>query len=615
MDAFNKMALSYGAETVKRLLAVLAAALAAVAVPAAEPDLKDYRTAATAIRAKTGPATATSSGKAGYLGVRLATDAAGKVAVADVAIDSPAARADLRVGDFIVELDGTPVASEGQFLDRLAAKSPGETVKLTLQRGGTRVIAAARLDSPSHPLLAGKLRPLLGVQVAPVINGEGATIEHVEPGSSAERAELKVGTVLLKVDDTVIKTQESLAEVIAKLKPGDPVTLTLAAGGKAEKMRVAIGSEKVAEEQRPASFGPGSRYWTRPTFRLGIIGVEFSDIKHNPKIPPAAWQDAMFSHGTYTDKSVTGQKVHGSMYDYYLEQSYGALKIEGRAFDYVEVSKKRADYTLGRKADLLTEALDMLLARDPDALKDLDGVFFIYAGGRFPVPRGSLYWPHRASVSFRGKRWPYFICPEGGQRMTSNSVFCHEFGHMLGLPDLYARPEIPGMEGVGVWSAMANQVGNGRPQHFDAWSKAKLGWLKPVVIDPAVKQKLLLAPVEDSPNECFQIPIRPDGREYLLLENRRKKGFDASLPAEGLLIWRVVAERPILEEAHGIQGPSGPRLFVDRVPYPGPANDSFTPYTTPASRSQLGGGTPVYITNITRLADGRISFQIGYEFH
>ena len=95
----------------------------------------------------------------------------------------------------------------------------------------------------------------------------------------------------------------------------------------------------------------------------------------------------------------------------------------------------------------------------------------------------------------------------------------------------------------------------------------------------------------------------------------RKKGFDTSLPAEGLLIWRVVGNRPILEESHGVEGPAGPRMFLDKVPYPTVCNDAFTPFTMPSSRSQLGGGLPVYITNITKLADGRISFQIGYEYY
>ena len=124
----------------------------------------------------------------------------------------------------------------------------------------------------------------------------------------------------------------------------------------------------------------------------------------------------------------------------------------------------------------MTEALDKLLARDgKDALKDFDGVFYIIAGRRMTVPRGSLYWPHRASVTHNGKSWPYFICPEGGQRMANISVFCHEFGHMLGLPDLYARPENPGMEGLDIWCAMANQAPNGKPQHFSAWCKDQLG--------------------------------------------------------------------------------------------------------------------------------------------
>ena len=135
------------------------------------------------------------------------------------------------------------------------------------------------------------------------------------------------------------------------------------------------------------------------------------------------------------------------------------------------------------------------------------------------------------------------------------------------------------------------------------------------MIDPAVKQKLVLSPVEGSSKECFKVLLRPDGSEYLLLENRKKTGFDESLPGEGLLIWRVVGNRPILEESHGIDGPAGPRMFPSFVPFPSPANDSFTPFTIPSSRSQLGGGLPVYITNIRRLGDGRITFQVGYAYH
>ena len=461
----------------------------------------------------------------------------------------------------------------------------------------------------------------LGVQVVAAKEGEGVTIEQVVPGSVADKAKLKVGETILKIDDTAVTGPEKVREVLSAKKPDDTLTLTLLLAEKKVEMKLKLEPEG---DPRRRVGGPtgggwnrGPRYWTKPTYRLAIILVEYPDVKHNKDIPPEAWEKAMFGRdGTYK-KTATGQDAHGTMYDYYLEQSYGNLKIEGRAFPYVQVKKKREEYgtSNGNRTELLTEALDKLLARDgKDALKDFDGVFYIYAGGRMTVPRGSLYWPHRASVSHNGKSWPYFICPEGGQRMANISVFCHEFGHMLGLPDLYARPENPGSEGLDMWCAMSNQAGNGRPQHFSAWCKEKLGWVKPAVIDPTVKQKIALAPIESSPKECVKVLARPDGSEYFLLEYRAKKGFDASLPAEGLLIWRVVGNRPILEEAHGVEGPAGPRVFRDFVPYPNDANRSFTPFTTPSSRSQLGGGLPVWITNIEKLPDGRIGFHVGYEY-
>ena len=120
--------------------------------------------------------------------------------------------------------------------------------------------------------------------------------------------------------------------------------------------------------------------------------------------------------------------------------------------------------------------------------------------------------------------------------------------------------------------------------------------------------------MEGSDKECLKVLIRPDGSEFLLLENRTKTGFDRDLPGEGLLVWRVVDGRPVLEESHGILGPSGPRSFVASVPYPSKANNAFTPYTTPSSRSLKGAGLPVYITNIQRLPDGRIAFEVGYEY-
>lgn len=604
---------------------------------AADTDLANHLLPQKAVAAKIvkgAPTPTATVAKPGFLGVHVTGDG-GKLVVAAVAADSPAAKAGVRAGDALVTLDGATVADESAFHDALRGKAAGDAVKLGLGRDGQPLTLKVALDPLTKPVPPARPKAILGIQVAQVTGRDGLVIEEVSAETPADRAKIKPGEVLLKIDDVGLSAVEKFNDLLAAKKPDDTVTLTLLLAEKTVEMKVKLAAERLAGERSgPGRFGgnrPGgegasraveftSRYWSKPTFRLGIIGVEYPDVKHNDKVTPKAWEEAMFTEGLYTKASVSGNRVHGSLRDYFVEQSFGGLKVEGRAFDYVQVSKKRAEYSEGSKNVFLTEAMEKLVAREgADALKDLDGVFFIYAGSNFQVPRGSLYWPHRSSVSFGGRRWPYFICPEGSARqgkftMGNISVFCHEFGHMLGLPDLYAQPENPGMEGSGVWSAMANQTGDGKPQHFCAWSKEKLGWVKPTVIDPTVKQKLVLPPVEDAPENCFKVLVRPDASEYLLLENRRKKGFDASLPAEGLLIWRVVGGRPFLQESHGIEGAAGPRVFLDKVPYPSIANDAYTPYTVPSSRSATPGATPVYITNIRRVGDA-IAFHIGYEYH
>ena len=171
--------------------------------------------------------------------------------------------------------------------------------------------------------------------------------------------------------------------------------------------------------------------------------------------------------------------------------------------------------------------------------------------------------------------------------MSDISVFCHEFGHMLGLPDLYARPENPGSEGVGVWCAMSNQVGGGKPQHFCAWCKEQLGWVKPAVIDPAVKQKLILSPIEDVAEGVLQ-GAGPARRQRVLPAGESpEEGLRREPAGRGPAdLARACNNRPILEESHGVEGADRPAVLPRaRCRTPAPPNDAFTPYTTPSSRA------------------------------
>jgi immune inhibitor A len=502
-----------------------------------------------------------------------------------------------------------------QSADAPRSAAPDFTEYRTVDQAITARISKALTTAASAP-------GYLGIHAVTDANGK-LIIGNVEVGSAAAKAGLKEGDQLLGVSNLPVANSDVLRELLKAKAPGDAIEIAVLREQQPLQLTATLAATSKVTENSAGGAGGGwdnrglGKAWKGDTYRLAIIGIEYADVKHNAKITSKHWEESLFSLGAYNKTSATGEKVHGSMNDYYKEQSFGKLKIEGKMFDFVQVSKKRMDYGQGNanKTALFNEVCEKLLERDgKDALNDFDGVFFLYAGKRPQVPRGSLYWPHRSNYTFQGKRWPYFIVEEGGDKMNNISVFCHEFGHMLGLPDLYARPENPGSTGLWQWCAMSNQVGGGKPQHFCAWSKEQVGWVKPCVIDPTIKQKLILSPIEDSPKECFKILIRPDGSEYLLLENRKKQGFDSSLPGEGLLIWRVVGNRPILEESHGVDGPAAPRLYPTSIPFPSASNDAFTPYTIPSSRSLLGGGMPVHITNIRRWPDGRVTFYVGYEY-
>jgi M6 family metalloprotease-like protein len=619
------------------MLAVVLASTIARTEPVVAPlprqmvDLTGYRTVDHAIAADPKEFSAISGGSLGlpgFLGV-LVGEKHERTVIEAVAPDSPADVAGIKEGDVVLKCNNEPVVSVHNFRETLHNLTAGDKISLTISRNNSTLVISASAKPTSKPMTppTGNGRKTIGVVLGSAVKDGGVKLDEVSPKGPSEKAGLKTGDVLLRMDGKEIDGAFAYREIINGKSVGDLIDVIALRGDKKIEAKVAVVTEESAPQRAGGWDDRLPRAFRRTSYKLAILGVEYSDVKHNPKITDADWEESMFSLGTYTGKSATGEKVHGSMNDYYKELSYGKFKVEGKFIGWVEASKKRLDYSSGsgtsnkEKTALLTEALGLYTKKNGEnSLKDYDGIFFLYAGGRVETTRGGLYWPHRANVQFGGKSWPYFIVQEGGTRMTDISVFCHEFGHMLGLPDLYARPEQPGSEGVGVWCAMSNQIGGGRPQHFCAWSKEQLGWIKPTIIDPRVKQKLILAPIEDDPTQCFKIMLRPDGSEYYLLENRKKMGWDSQLPGEGLLVWRVFAgirgqQQPVyLEESHGIEGARGPGSYLTSVPFPSAANNSFTPYTTPSSKSQLGGGLPVWITSIRRLPDGRITFHIGYEY-
>ena len=91
----------------------------------------------------------------------------------------------------------------------------------------------------------------------------------------------------------------------------------------------------------------------------------------------------------------------------------------------------------------------------------------------------------------------YTIQPEDG----GVGVFAHEYGHDLGLPDLY---DYNGENGTGFWTLMSSgswidegedTIGN-KPSHMGAWEKFQLGWLNYEVAYAGEKSEHKLGPME-----------------------------------------------------------------------------------------------------------------------
>ena len=187
-----------------------------------------------------------------------------------------------------------------------------------------------------------------------------------------------------------------------------------------------------------------------------------------------------------------------------------------------------------------------------------------------------------------------WILPESpSQRGVAglNGLMAKFFGHQLGLPGLSNFAD--GLPGVGGWSLMdvgANALGfvlqdslmpvvGFAPPHPMAWTKARLGWIEPLVVQRDTTVALLATDRDGDLPKAVRVPI--DGEEYFLLENRQQRGnrglpegveslmldpeylvwiepeqigfsngdgtgtwleveeYDAFIPGSGLLIWHV----------------------------------------------------------------------------
>jgi len=402
-----------------------------------------------------------------------------------------------------------------------------------------------------------------------------------------------------------------------------------------------------AEVERTISLKQQQRVYAKTVPSTGVIRVPVILINFSDTAPTYTIYDFYDLLFAYQPSIATGP---GSMADYYSEVSYGNLTLTGNVVGWVTADYGHDYYGEdiegddAHPAELVREAVEKadpyfdFSSYDNNGDGYVDCVIIIHQGtGQEASDNSYDIWSHRWSLSSSGVGSyttddgvivnDYAIQPEiyaGDYQITTIGVFCHEFGHLLGLPDLYDTDK--SSYGIGNWGIMGggnwnytSRLGD-TPAHFMAWCKWFLGWVNPTKVTGTMNDEIIK--YVEGYNDVYQLLDNPGGPqdwsssgsgvgEYFLVENRQKVGFDAGLPSDGLLIWHIDESIPNnrneyhklvdLEEADGWNDLD---LLVNKGdagdPFPGSYNNRiFNDNSNPNSKLYDGSNSNAGVTDIS----------------
>lgn len=404
-------------------------------------------------------------------------------------------------------------------------------------------------------------------------------------------------------------------------------------------------SERENIKKKDKRRGPGLMSTYYPTLgeqKALVILVEFAD-KEFSMDDPKDFYTRMLNEPGYADNGGTG-----SARDYFIDNSsgefipsfdvYGPVKLKSEIAFYGQNDRWGDDtypYLMVIEACRFLDNEINFREYDRNGDGEIDNVFVYYAGyGENDGGGANTIWPHSSKMSLLSQEKTYldgvllerYACsnelhsPQRNGLPDGIGTFCHEFGHVLGLPDLYATTFI-NLETPGEWDVMDtgnyNNEGN-TPANLSAFERYALDWLKP---KPFVNGDAILEPI-DIANEAYIYQCKnPD--EYFLFENRQQQGWDNFLPGHGMLVWQINYDPKIW--AQNIVNNSFLQQYVDLIeadgmgglgsregdPFPGSSEKTaFSSQTSPAFRGKSETNISVALSEITETEDGNIRFVV-----
>lgn len=372
-----------------------------------------------------------------------------------------------------------------------------------------------------------------------------------------------------------------------------------------------------------------------------------------PPIAPTTYKIAVIRID-FTDKPMSKtlaetQAVLSSFKSFYIENSYGMLTAAPTvsnggtgAQGAYRMPSPHSYYAKGIFSDYEALVKDGIAAAEAASFdfSQYDHIVLYHAGDGAETTHDNNLWsvyltadylngPKTAGKTFSGLT----VAPETeGNGAVSLGVLCHEYGHQLGLPDLYNSANSQSI--VGVWSLMdygaySGYPKGGNPAHLDAWSKQFLGFSAPETVSLQANMIREIRQSETERSAFLRVPVTngPAGsdKEYFLVEYRRRTGagFDNGLPGDGVLIWHV--DDSIASDSTRLKNNSvntgSPHYGVSLVPAGTPLaasdwTDAWTKsnntprFAAPKSNSFNGMSSGVEIDGISHSGGPSISLNI-----
>lgn len=310
------------------------------------------------------------------------------------------------------------------------------------------------------------------------------------------------------------------------------------------------------------------------TPKVLVVLAEFSDVKFQIENPEKAFNQYLNAQtGEIENLGNGNRRNYGSVAQYFDDMSFGKFRPQFDVYGPITLDKPLAYYGEGKD-----DRMDLLL---PDVCKKVDAdvdftqyahdgyvdlIYVIYAGysASWGGNTEECIWPksgtkpgvgqydgvtvYRYGVSNELNYTPtYEYNGEKANIINGIGLFCHEFSHCMGMPDLYvtvndATIAHANNQEMEYWSIMdaGTYLANGyRPSAYTAWEREFFDWYNIETLDkPAFVE---LKPIDEEGGKAYRIKNDNDaiGNEYYVVENIQNTNWNGSQFGHGMLAIHV----------------------------------------------------------------------------